>query len=62
VGYKFIGFLEGAVVEQKVDALACRQLPLRVLPFAPFPAAAFFCQPAAPRKLVHSAIFHRVGL
>ena len=38
---QLIGFLEGALVEQKLDALAGRHLALFVLPLAPLRAAAF---------------------
>src|SRR5690606_31526678 len=41
MGDQLVEFLEGALVEQQVDAFARGELPLLVLACAPFPSAAF---------------------
>ncbi len=42
VGYEFVGFLEGALVEQKQNTLAGGELAFAMLAFAAFGAAALF--------------------
>ena len=62
MGYKFIGFFKRAFVKQQVDSLTRRQLAFSMLPFATLQTTAFFRQSVTTLKLVHSTIFHRVGL
>ena len=52
VGYQLIGFLECAVIEQELDALAGGHLAFFVLPFATLRPAAFFGQAIAFLKLL----------
>ena len=62
VSYKFVSLFKRAFVKQQVDTLTRRQLAFSMLPFATLQTTAFFRQSVATRKLVHSTIFHRVGL
>ena len=52
VGYQLIGFLEGAVIEQELDALAGGHFAFLVLSLAALRSAALFGQAIAFLKLL----------